>query len=204
MTGYDPVADEYALKFFHELDHKPFDRQLLDRFAERLHGRGPVCDMGCGPGQIARYLSDRGADAFGIDLSAAMVEAARRLNPGLRFEQGDLRTLDAPDGAWAGIAAFYSLIHVAPDEMVPTLHELKRVLQPEGLLLFSFHIGDKVVHRDEFMGKPVSLDFYFYTMEAMEGSLRQAGFEIEEVLERAHYEEVEYPSRRGYLLATRP
>jgi len=90
QADYDPVAEEYAEKFFHELQHKPFDRELLDRFATRVQGLGPVCDLGCGPGQIARYLHERGVDAFGVDLSPAMVEVAQRLNPGIHFEQGDM------------------------------------------------------------------------------------------------------------------
>jgi len=32
--------------------------RLLDRFAKRMAGRGEVCDLGCGPGHIARYLRD--------------------------------------------------------------------------------------------------------------------------------------------------
>jgi hypothetical protein len=31
--SYDRVADEYARKIFNELEHKPLDRALLDRFA---------------------------------------------------------------------------------------------------------------------------------------------------------------------------
>jgi hypothetical protein len=44
----DLVAQEYADTFADELDHKPFDRDLLDRYAATA-GRGPVWDVGCGP-----------------------------------------------------------------------------------------------------------------------------------------------------------
>ena len=204
QTGYDPVADEYAEKFFRELQHKPFDCELLDRFADRLRGWGPVCDLGCGPGQIARYLHERGVAAFGLDLSRSMVEVAQRLNPGIHFEQGDMQALPAAEGAWAGIAAFYSIIHVPPDRVLSTLRELRRVLRSGGLLLLSFHVGAEVIHLDEWWGKPVSLDFYFFSPGDMEGYLRRAGFEVEAVLERAPYEGVEHPSRRGYILARKP
>ena len=65
--SYDQVAGEYADHYFHELNHKPFDRELLERFASRVGTLGPICDMGCGPGQIARYLRDSGAEVLGID-----------------------------------------------------------------------------------------------------------------------------------------
>jgi len=43
-----------------ERDKKPFDRKMLDLLSERVAGLGIVCDMGCGPGQITRYLHDLG------------------------------------------------------------------------------------------------------------------------------------------------
>ena len=112
QTSYDQVADEYARRIFDELKHKPLDRQLLDRFAANVRDVGPACDMGCGPGQVARYLHEYGVRVCGVDLSPAMVEKARRLTPGVEFRQGDMMALDAPDGAWAGIAAFYSIIQI--------------------------------------------------------------------------------------------
>ena len=80
-ASYDLVADEYGRRIFDELQHKPLDRQLLDRFAESVRDVGPACDMGCGPGHVARYLHERGVRVCGVDLSPAMVEQARRLTP---------------------------------------------------------------------------------------------------------------------------
>jgi len=48
--SYDRIADEYARRIFNELQHKPLDRELLNRFAAEIVGSGEVCDMGCGPG----------------------------------------------------------------------------------------------------------------------------------------------------------
>jgi len=141
VPSYDAIADEYAHQYFDELDGKPFDREWLDRFAASVKGRGRVCDLGCGPGQIARYLAARGVDAFGIDLSAAMIATARRLNPKLDFFQGDFFHLDLADGALAGIAAFYSLIHCARGDLGRAVAELARVLQPGGQLLMTVHAG---------------------------------------------------------------
>ena len=51
------------------VDHGPFDRRMLDQLAAAVRGRGQVCDLGCGPGHIARYLCAQGAGALGVDLS---------------------------------------------------------------------------------------------------------------------------------------
>jgi SAM-dependent methyltransferase len=204
QTSYDQVADEYARRIFDELRHKPLDRQLLDRFAERVREAGPACDMGCGPGHVARYLHERGVQVCGVDLSPGMVERARRLTPGVEFRQGDMMTLEAPDGAWAGIAAFYSIIHISRDEMARALREFYRVLRPGGLLLLAFHIGDGTIHLDEWWNQKVCVDFFSFRSEQMAGYLRAAGFEIEDIIEREPYPEVEHQSRRSYVFARRP
>lgn len=205
QTSYDRIADEYARQIYGELAGKPLDRAILDQFAGRLRGRGVVCDMGCGPGQIGRYLADRGLPVVGVDLSPGMLAQAAALNPDIPFRAGDMRALDEPDGAWAGIAAFYSIIHIPPGEVVAALAEMRRVLRPGGLLLLAFHIGDEVVRPDEMMGQPVALDFWFYTPEQMRGWLEQAGYAVEEVTEREPYApDVEHQSRRAYMLARKP
>src|SRR5438128_10753053 len=159
---YDRVAEPYGEQFFDELARKPFDRELLDRFAARLSGRGLVCDVGCGPGHVGRYLTERGVDVFGLDLSSEMVALARRRNPSMRFEQGDLRALGLPDASLAGIVAFYSLIHLERAEIASALTELARVLVPGGLILIAFHGGDGSVHADDWFGRGVSIDATLY------------------------------------------
>jgi len=200
QIGYDRVAESYAENLFHELDYKPFDRHLLALFAEIIKGRGTVCDIGCGPGQIAGYLHDLGADAMGADLSPKMVEQARQLNPTQRFEQADMRALPFADGELAGITAFYSIIHIPRPDVTAVLKEFRRVLQPDGWLLLAFHLGDQVLHRDEFFDKPVSIDFTFFQVAEMRGYLNAAGFAPKIITERAPYSE-EHQSQRGYLLA---
>ncbi len=203
-ASYDRVAHEYARHFSDELEHKPLDRQLLDRFAEEVRGLGTVCDLGCGPGHVAHYLHERGVPIVGVDLSAVMVEEARRLNPGIEFRRGDLRALEIGDGACGGIVAFYSIIHVPRPEVRVAFGEMWRVLRSGGLLLLAFHIGDETLHRDEWWGEPVSVDFHFFRTEVMVALLRAAGFEVVEVVQREPYPDVEYPSRRAYLFAWRP
>jgi ubiquinone/menaquinone biosynthesis C-methylase UbiE len=204
QTAYDLVADEYVRRIFHELNHKPLDRQLLDRFATAVRDIGPACDMGCGPGQIAHYLHQQGVQVCGVDLSLAMVERARQLTPEVEFRQGDMMALEVPDKSWAGIAAFYSIIHIPKGDTVAALRELQRVLRPGGLLLLAFHIGPETIHLDEWWGQKVSVDFFHFHSDEMAGYLREAGFEIEEIIEREPYADVEHQSRRGYIFARRP
>ena len=204
QSSYDAVADEYVRRIFDELQHKPLDRQLLDRFVAAVGKVGPACDIGCGPGHVARYLHEQGLNVCGIDLSPTMVERARRLAPGVDFRQGDMMALDAPDGAWAGIVAFYSIIHIPANDVARALGELRRVLRPGGILLLAFHIGDDAIHLDEWWGQKVCVDFFFFRPAQMADWLRAAGFEVEEIIEREPYPDVEHQSRRAYIFARRP
>ena len=200
-TSYDRLAAPYAAHLADELLAKPLDRQLLDRFAAEVRGAGLVADLGCGPGHIGRYLHERGVEVCGIDLSPCMLQEARRLHPGLQFHQGDLCALARPAASFAGLVAFYSLVHLAPAELPGALGELRRVLRPGGPLLLAFHVGAEIVHPGELWGVPVPLDWFFHRTEEVVAQLGAAGFQHTEVTEREPYQGAEHPSRRAYLLS---
>ena len=132
QTSYDRVAADYAEQFKDELSKKPFDCRMLDRLVETVGKQETICVLGCGAGHIARYLKDRGATVCGIDLSPAMVEQARALNPDVSFQQGNMLDLkDIADDSFDAVAAFHSIIHVPREFVIYALREIKRVLRPE-------------------------------------------------------------------------
>ncbi len=204
QATYDTVADEYSRRIYDELNHKPFDRELLNRFADRVRRLGPVCDLGCGPGHIAHYLHELKVDVFGIDLSIGMIEQAKRLNPGIEFQQGNMLALKIEDGVLGGIVAFYSIIHIPQDQILKALREMNRTMRSGGLLLLAFHVGEEEIHLEEWWGMKVALKTIFLKSSEVKVLMENAGFEIEEVIEREPYEGVEYPSQRGYIIAKKP
>lgn len=203
--NYDRIADEYARQLFGELQHKPLDRELLTRFAAGVTGHGSVCDIGCGPGQVARFQRDAGTDVFGLDLSPQMVERARELNPNIPFREGNMLALDLEDGSLAGIVAFYSIVNIAPELHPQVFGEMRRVLQPGGLLLLAFHVGDEAVHVNELWGRSISMDFFFFRPAHIQSEIEAAGLRVEQVIERGPYApEVEHQSLRAYIFARKP
>ena len=199
--AYDIMAADYADKFFHELDHKPLDRKLLDLFSERRTQQGRVCEVGCGPGEVAVYLKNCGVDVYGVDISEKMIEIARRLSPEIPFEQGNMLSLREKENSLAGIVAFYAIVNLAKPEIGQAFAEFHRVLRPSAPLLLGFHAGDETLHLTEFQGKPIELDFFLYPVEVIKAMLVKPGFQIDEVITRSPYEAVEYPSQRGYIFA---
>ncbi|HEY6252189.1 MAG TPA: class I SAM-dependent methyltransferase, partial [Candidatus Angelobacter sp.] len=183
------------------LRHKPLDRALLDRFADSVRGKGDVCDMGCGPGQIARYLHERGISVLGLDLSPGMLEQARTLNQDIPFREGNMLALDIPPESLAGIAAFYAIVNIPARDHRAVFEQMAKVLTPDGLLLLAFHVGNEMIEEKELWGHKISMNFLLLQPDDVRRDLEAAGFAIEEIIEREPYPEVEYPSRRAYVFA---
>jgi SAM-dependent methyltransferase len=207
-AGYDTVAATYDEQFADELDHKPLERGLLDAFCE-MAPPGAIADIGCGPGHITGFLAERRDDVQGVDLSPEMVALARRRHPRLRFEVASMLGLPFADGVWTGVVAMYSIIHFDPDERVQAFAEFARTLRPDGLLLMSFHVdgpgfapGD-VNHLRTFLGHRVEMDGYFLDPAVVTADLVANGFRVPARLDREPIADIEFPSRRCYILARR-
>lgn len=181
-NSYDTVAVSYAEMLRDALAGEPFQRGILALFAElvRAQGEGPLADVGCGPGRLTAHLHRAGLDVFGIDLSPAMIDVARRDHPGLRFEVGSMTSLDLTDGSLTGLLAWFSVIHV-PDDEVPTVFaEFYRVLRPGGVLLLGFHAGDGSQLKTEGYGRH-SMNVYVHRRrpDRVAALLQASGFTIE-------------------------
>ena len=139
-AAYDAAAARYAGFVRGELDGLPLDRAVLAAFAECVLARGPglTADVGCGPGRIGAHLAGLGLDVLGVDVSPAMTAIAAGACPGLRVVTASMDALPLPGASLAGIVAWYSVIHAAPDELPGYFAEFARVLRPGGCLLAAF------------------------------------------------------------------
>ncbi|MFI6763474.1 class I SAM-dependent DNA methyltransferase [Micromonospora sp. NPDC050417] len=180
-TSYDTVAVSYADQLRDALTGLPYLRAALALFADLVRdaGVGPVADVGCGPGHVTAHLHTLGIDAFGIDLSPAMIEVARREHAGLRFEVGSMTDLDLTDASVAGLLAFWSLIHI-PDAAVPqVLGHFRRVLRAGAPLLLGFHVGDESRLKTEgYGGHPMNVQVHLRQPDKVAAWLHDAGFTV--------------------------
>src|ERR1700730_1219440 len=199
-SSYDVVAETYASKFSDELSRKPFDREWLERFA-RGCPRGRVLDIGCGPGHVGRFLADLGHDVIGVDLSPAMIDIARRLNPGMTFQVGDMKRIDHDDGSVAGIVAFYSLIHVTRAEVPDVLTEFRRILIPGDKLLIAVHGGAGEITADDFLGHHARFAATLFETDELARLVGDAGVGVDQSAERERYD-FETHTPRIYIAAT--
>jgi len=112
-------------------------------YVAELIPRRRVLEIGCGDGASASFLMEHGArEVIGIDRSEAAVRAGeeRGLPPGVRLSVAGYRSLALPDGG-------VDLVLVPDGAEVLRgsgyLDEIRRVLSPEGVLLFSVPSADR-------------------------------------------------------------
>lgn len=197
---YNKTAKNYADKFSDELNHKHLDRILLKSFIDENINKGKLIDLGCGPGQTTKFIADQElTDVTGMDISEEMIQVATEINPHLHFETGDILNMKYKDQTFGSAIAFYSIVHFDYDQLKTAFKEIKRILITEGHFLFSFHVGDDIIHMDDFLEHTVNIDFHFFEFEKIIEILTAAGFKIIDAIERQPYKDVEYPSKRAYI-----
>jgi ubiquinone/menaquinone biosynthesis C-methylase UbiE len=170
--AYDDMAGPY-IELVRTTEVHDDDRALIERHLSIRPGT--VLDAGCGPGHLTAHLRAREVDAIGLDVAPTFIDHARATHPDGRYQLASMRQLPFPDGSVAGILAWYSLIHVPPDELDGVLAELRRVVSPAGALVAGFFDGDAVAPFDHKVTTA-----YFWPVDELAARLRRAGFtEIE-------------------------
>jgi SAM-dependent methyltransferase len=177
-ASYDRVADNYVAMGMGDLAPTPWLRAALTAFAEDVQDLGAVLDVGCGPGTVTAFLSGLGVDVSGVDLSPRMVEHARRLHPGLRFEVASATDLQPADGSLGGVLGWWSLFNLPRDVLPAVLGSFARALVPGGQLLLGTHVGDGDIARTEAYGDvPVSWTTHLWRPDELIALLDDAGLE---------------------------
>ena len=152
------VRDGHPERFVPELMSGRFiDAEHRARYwwATALVTGKTVLDAACGTGYGTNILASAGAAAVvGIDRATHVIEFARaHAHERATFEVADLLDLPFPDGAFDVAICFEAIEHVDPPERA--LDELRRVLEPEGVLALSspnrgVSLGGNPHHHHEF------------------------------------------------------
>ncbi|WP_426302116.1 methyltransferase domain-containing protein [Arthrobacter sp. R-11] len=120
-------------------------------------------------------MADNGAEVSGIDLVPDFIAHARARFPSVPFGVGSLRSLGVGDGHLAGVLAWYSLIHFAPEDLAPVLREFARAIAPGGGLLLGFF------ESEELRRFPHAVtDAYSWPVERVGALLEASGFSVVE------------------------
>lgn len=129
----DFVAD-YATTDLHRAE-----AAILAAYRADLAGR--VLELGCGAGRLTGHLLEVAAEVHGLDISPAMVAHCRRAYPAGHFREGDLRDLSGfASGSFGAVVAPWNVLDVLDhDGRLGVLDDIRRILVPGGLFVFSAH-----------------------------------------------------------------
>jgi ubiquinone/menaquinone biosynthesis C-methylase UbiE len=132
---------------------------------------GTVLDVGCGPGHLTDHLRSLDVEATGIDQVPEFIDNARTSHPNSRYVVGSMDELAFHDSSVAGILAWYSLIHLPPENLDGVLAELRRVMAPGSPLVAGFFDGDRVAAFEHNV-----MTAYYWPVDQLSKRLQRAGF----------------------------
>ncbi|GAA4282609.1 class I SAM-dependent methyltransferase [Brevibacterium daeguense] len=171
VQAYRTNATRLAGVLGTEVSPQDPDRAVIEPWARTVSG--PILDVGAGTGRWTGHLAALGHDVEGLEPVDRFVELARRAHPTVPFRHASLADLEGTDERWSGILAWYSLIHLRPDELPTALSTLRGVLNDGGSLLASFFSGPRI----EAFQHPAATA-YRWPMTSLVHALKGAGFEV--------------------------
>ena len=177
--GYNQLGDAY----------RPVDEAIareargwfLGEALRRIAVGADVLELGCGPGWDAMLLADH-RRYLGVDLSPTMVALASERVPAGTFLEGDLTTIDLPQGAFDAVVALYVFGHVPTDEHIPAFHRVASWLRQGGVFCASFPLTPGEAVEEDWLGVPMF--FGGVGRGATEEGLIDARFDLELAEER--------------------
>ncbi len=108
--------------------------------------RGKVIELGCGSGDLAKSIHDRGPDVVGVDINREKIQTARERYPEIQFIHSDIRDLDIADGEFDTVVLAEVLEHLPADSGAEILARAARLLRPGGRLIVSVPNEDAIPH----------------------------------------------------------
>lgn len=174
---WNKVAQSYQDKF---MDLTLYD-DTYDFFCEQFSGENPkILELGCGPGNITRYLLAKRPDfrIKGIDVAPNMIELATRNNPTAVFEVMDVRNIQQLEEQYDGIVCGFCLPYLSKEDVSKLLEDSKRLLSENGVLYLSFVEGEDEKSGFQYSSSGDKVYFYFHQEAFLAATLKENGFEV--------------------------
>lgn len=168
---WNKLVDWYDQTFMHDTRYQ----HCYDRFLELLGAsESSVLEIGCGPGNIAKYMLDSNSNLkwTGIDYAPAMVERATENCPQAQFSVLDGREVKAWRNKFDALMLGFCLPYFSPAELCDVLPAWLKRVNAGGLVYLSFVEGDPARSGTHVNGNGDAIDFYYYTSETIEQALK--------------------------------
>lgn len=136
VAVFNKLASLYAQKY---MDVSGYS-ESLDIFGKLIeNSKGSVLEIGCGPGNITRYLLNKFPELniFGIDLAPQMISIALNLNPEAKFEVMDCREINKIDSKFDAVLCGFCLPYLSRKEAIQMISDSASKLNTKGVIYIS-------------------------------------------------------------------
>lgn len=171
---YNKIAKEYTEKHGYG---ENLSIKSLEKFSSLLPQNSKVLDIGCGGGQDSKFLSDRGFDVLGIDISREMIKLAHKHDSKIDFKLVDVIDLPASkkfNGIWCS-----RVFHNIPiKEQIKFIKKLNTLLAKNGVLYITAVVSDKKEDYEFFDLKDNGILKKYLQAKTFKNLLTDNGFKI--------------------------
>ncbi|KUI55808.1 Demethylmenaquinone methyltransferase [Cytospora mali] len=176
--AFDSVGPAYEAAFADLPEQAQSINWLLSQLEASDIKPARFVDIGCGTGRpVCSSLADAGHDVLGIDVSSAMITAARERVPNAKFEQIDFRNFKPPQQSLDAASVYFSMIaDVTQQEIKGFIADIYRALKPGGLFVFATLPLDVQGVQVKWMGRPMTVSSLAH--EVAVETIRTVGFEL--------------------------
>jgi 2-polyprenyl-3-methyl-5-hydroxy-6-metoxy-1,4-benzoquinol methylase len=138
-----------------------------------------VLEIGCGPGNITKYLLSKRPDfdIYGIDIAPNMIELAKKNNPTANFAIMDSRQIDGIKTKYDGIVCGFCLPYMSPTDCQKFITDCYDLLNEKGLIYISFVEGDPIKSDFQIGSSGDRTYFYFHNLNELTELLRKNYFD---------------------------
>lgn len=172
---WNKVASLYEDKFM-ELD---LYNDSYDLFCNTIPKKGAkILEIGCGPGNITKYLLAKRPDfdLFGIDVAPNMIALAQKNNPNAQFAVMDCRAIEKIQSKYDGIVCGFCLPYLSDADCKKCIADCGVILEENGLIYISFVEGDPNQSNYQMGSSGDRMFFYYYELEDLKTRLIENNF----------------------------
>ncbi len=182
IQTWDKLAEKYRDKF---MDLELYN-DTYDAFCKLIISPSPqIFEIGCGPGNVTRYLSSMRSD-FSIEATDAapnMIAVARSMVPSAKFWVMDCREMDNMKDKYDGIICGFCMPYLSKDECIALIVKCSALLNIGGIFYFSTIEGDySQSHSETSSDGQYSMMVYLHQEDYLRASLEENNFDIVDVI----------------------
>lgn len=150
--------------------------------------KSKLLEIGCGPGNITKYLLSKRADfnIFGIDVAPNMVELAKKNNPAASFAIMDCRQISGLETQYDGIVCGFCLPYLSHTDCEQLMADCCLLLNENGHLYLSFVEGEPGKSGFQVGSGGDRVYFYYYKLDWLTEQLRKNNFDQIQIFKVAY------------------